>query len=182
MAFQISRNGRRKAAAAVAAAGVVAGGGLWMAGGATAQSDTMKAGWPHSSGAASTAHARAGTQGADLVVRTVETRSHNVDLGRSGETPGDFFLFEERAYKAGTQNVIGRDAARCELGITTFQCGATLKVFGKGKIVVDGALFGENDNKLVITGGTGRYAGVGGEMRIGDGPGNASTLAFYFTR
>jgi hypothetical protein len=116
------------------------------------------------------------------VVQTKEVRADNVDVGRKGDSPGDFFVFEERAYKPGTQTVIGRDAARCEMDIRTFQCGATLQVFGEGKIVVDGALFADKDNLFAITGGTGSYAGVGGTMRALDGPGNSSTLVFNFTR
>ena len=180
MALQMSKNARRMAAAAVAVAGVVAVGSLSMAGGATAKGDHMRVGWPRTGGGVSSARATAGAQGADLVVRAVQTRGRDIDLGRAGESPGDFNLFEERLYKPGTHNVVGRDTARCELGITTIQCDATFKILGNGKIVIAGALFADQDNTLVITGGTGRYAGLGGSMRFFDGPGNSTRLAFYF--
>jgi allene oxide cyclase len=173
---------RRKAAAAVVIASVVAGGAVSMAGGATAESATTEAGWPGASAGASSAPASASARGADLVVQTRETRAAGVDLGEAGDSPGDFFHFEERAYRPGTQDVIGRDAVRCELGIRTFQCVATIKVFGKGKIVVEGALFGEQDSSIAITGGTGRYSGVGGTLHLLEGAGGSSLLAFHFRR
>jgi hypothetical protein len=68
------------------------------------------------------------------------------------------------------------------LGIRAFHCSGTINIKGRGKIVIDGALMGERDNTLVITGGTRRFAGVGGTLRVLDGPGGSELLAFDFVR
>ncbi len=182
MSMQLSVQRGRKAAVALAVAGVVVGGGLSMAGGATAGSGELDAGWPHASGSGSSARMSAREHGADLVLRGVEVRAAEVDLGEAGMSAGDFFHFEERFHRPGSREIIGKGAARCEVGVRTFHCAGTVKIFGKGKIVVEGALFGREENRIPITGGTGDYAGVGGTMRPFSGPDESSRLVFFFSR
>jgi hypothetical protein len=131
--------------------------------------------------AGSLARASHGARGADLVVRTEEVRAAGVDLDPAGDSPGDFFHFEEIAYEPGTDRIVGRDAVRCELGIRAFHCTGTLRINGKGKIVIDGALLGEQDDKLAITGGTGRFAGVGGTLTVIESE-EVTLLSFNFVR
>lgn len=172
---------RHRVALAVTVGGLVAGGAFLAAGGASAGSGETEAGWPGGMSAGSLARASDGAQGADLVVQTEEVRAAGVDLDPAGESPGDFFHFEEIAYKPGTDRIVGRDAVRCELGIRSFHCTGTLRIKGEGKIVIDGALFGERDTKLAITGGTGRFAGVGGTLSVSESDG-ATLLSFDFVR
>lgn len=170
----------RIAAIVVAAASVVGGGAFAMAGGASAESGATRVGWPVSSSAGPSAQAAASR--ADLVVRTREVRGAGVDLDPAGDSPGDFFHFEEIAFQPGTNRVVGRDAVRCELGIRSFSCTGTIRINGKGKIVIDGALFGFRGLTFAITGGTGRYAGVGGTLHVMEGAGGSTLLAFDFVR
>ena len=168
----------------LAVAGVVAGGSLSLAGGATAEGNGLEAGWPQARGPVSSARMSALAHGADLAVRTEEVRDAFafVDVGEPGESTGDFVHFEERLHHPRSEEVVGRAAVRCEMGVRTFTCSATLKIFGEGKIVVESATFGERDNKFAITGGTGSYAGLGGTLRPIEGPDGGTRLVLFFDR
>ena len=174
------RGHRIRAGAVVATTGLVVGGVIWTAGGASTGAEQSDGGWPVAASVASAAGTTAGPR-ADLVVTTREIRSAGVDLEPRGDSPGDFFHFEELLFRPGTNRVIGRDAVRCELGIRTFQCNATIRINGKGKIVIDGALMSESDNVIPVTGGTGRFAGVGGTLRVLES-GARTRLVFDFVR
>jgi len=181
MSMQSTVRRSRKAAIALAAAGVVAGGSLSLAGGATAGDGGIEAGWPQASGSVSASRLSARAHGADLVVLSTQVRDETVDVGEAGESTGDVGHFEERLHQPGSDKVVGRDAAQCEIGIRSFKCSATFKIFGKGKIIVEGAVFSGRDNKFAITGGTGDYAGVGGTFRPFNEPDGTSRLVFFFT-
>ena len=101
-----------------------------------------------------------------LTVVAEVDREVEVDIGDAGESTGDFFVTEQTVYQSGGGKVIGEDVVRCELGIRTFNCEATLKLDGRGKIRVAGAFFGARDNAVPITGGTGNFSGVGGQLKV----------------
>jgi len=103
-----------------------------------------------------------------------------VDLAPAGDSAGDFFISEARIFDR--SRLVGKDAVRCELGLRTFTCEATLLVNGKGKIRVAGTLFAEQDNVLPVTGGTDAYEGVGGQLTIFNLPGGRTALVFHLTR
>jgi hypothetical protein len=172
-------------ALALLAGGAIATGGLWSAEGST--SGSAHHGWPVAASrtpAADLHAARAATKRGVLTVLEVDNPKHDtfVDVGASGESPGDYFLFENKLMTPDGSRQVGRDSGRCTLGIGTFSCDATAKIFGKGKIVVSGALFSENDNRIAITGGTGAYRTAHGQLVIDDlGNGN-TVLAFHVIR
>lgn len=175
---------KRTLIAAVAAVALVAGGGLWVATGSAASAgDSGLRGWPGSkasaAGEVSAAAEKAGGRHT-LVIYTRELRGAGVDVGRRGESPGDYFVFEEAAYNRSGKR-IGADSVRCMLMVRTFRCDGTIRIWGTGKIDVSGSFFWERDNRIPITGGTGRYAGAGGTLRVFDEPGGRSRLEFHFT-
>jgi hypothetical protein len=55
-------------------------------------------------------------------------------------------------------------------------------VFGKGKVVVYGASFAHSATVLAVSGGTGIYKGVGGQLNVADEAHGNSLLAFEITR
>jgi hypothetical protein len=120
--------------------------------------------------------------GQTLTLVTREVRGAEIDIPPAGFGPGDFFLFEEDAFDRSGAQRIGRDSGRCELGLRTFTCEATLQVFGKGKIRVASSLFSEGDNVLPVTGGSGAYQGVGGEVSVFDLANGRSVLVFHLVR
>jgi len=125
--------------------------------------------------------ARAG-QTLILVAGSSTGREAEVDLPPRGESSGDFFLFEGRVFDRSGARAVGLYAGRCELGVRTFTCEVTVRVDGKGKIRVDGTLFSPRDSVLPVTGGTGAYHGVGGEVTVFDLPRGRTALVFHLVR
>ncbi len=156
-------------------AGVLTTGAVWFgAGGASAGSGEEQFGWP---GRAVTSMAEvqrmsssaAAARGDDstLIVVGREVRAAEVDLGREGFSPGDFFIFEEKVFDNTRTERIGRDSVRCEAGVgRTFTCEATLRFNGQGKIRAAGTLFRRTDNVIPVTGGTRDFRGVGGSLQF----------------
>ncbi len=120
--------------------------------------------------------------GQTLIVIERPGSEAGVDVPPKGYSPGDFFLFEGRLFDRTGSRLVGRDSVRCEAGIRAFTCEATGVIYGKGKIRVAGTFFTERDNVLPVTGGTGAYQGVGGELTVFDLPRGASVLVFHLVR
>jgi len=132
--------------------------------------------------AAAKAVAAASDDSRHLVVIARTLRERGVDLPPSGESTGDVFFFEEAIWNRARTKRIGTTAAECQLGIRTFNCEGTLLLFGRGKIQVDGNFFADRDSVIPVTGGTGHFAGVGGQMVITDLAGGASRYHLLLTR
>lgn len=134
--------------------------------------------WPVAAapGAAKAAAQAARAAGSDMIrVREVTVRGRDIDVGRAGESPGDYFVFESRLTHKGVQ--VGRDSVRCMLGIRTFTCEGTFLMAGRGKIAVAGTLFSDgSDFRLPVIGGTGAFKGARGQMTVEEG--RATFLAF----
>jgi hypothetical protein len=183
----------RRGVAALAAGAVVLGVGAAVASGndaSTVVERATKGGWP-GRGVASVAEAErlAGVAGSKaetliLVARTV--READVDLPPENApdefSPGDFFLFEDRLFNSSGTRPVGRDSGRCEGSIQTFTCEATAQIVGKGKIRVAGSLFSESDAVFPVTGGTGAYEGVGGQISVFDQADGSTLLVFHLVR
>ena len=103
-----------------------------------------------------------------LTVRWEQVGFKAVDLGPKGDSPGDFFLFSQKWRNEAGTRVIGRALARCEIGLPPSRrtCEVTGNLDGRGKIRMGGTFFGEQDLTGVITGGTGDFLGVGGEVQL----------------
>jgi hypothetical protein len=61
---------------------------------------------------------------------------------------------------------VGKDAVECRFGIRTLNCSGTLLLFGRGKIQVEGAFLSESDAVIPVTGGSGQFADVDGQMFV----------------
>src|SRR4051794_16731190 len=173
-------NTRTKIAALACAVLMPAGLVVAMNGSADASS-AKHHGWPSSTKMSSAqiakqANAKEGTHVFTVIEH--EVRSADVDTGDPGESPGDYFLFESRLRNPHTGNVVGVDSGKCMIAIRTFVCDATARINGKGKIVVYGALFRENDGVLPITGGTGVYRDASGQLYVTDLPNGDTRLTF----
>ncbi len=113
-----------------------------------------------------------------LIVVTRQVRGAGVDVGAEGDSPGDFFIFEEKVFNSTGGNPIGRDSIRCELGLRTFTCEGTIRINGRGKLRVAGTLFRPKDNVVPVTGGTRDFRGVGGTLKVYDLPNRETVLVF----
>ncbi|QIK66654.1 hypothetical protein G7072_10160 [Nocardioides sp. HDW12B] len=125
------------------------------------------------------APADAGEVAPDLQVTAKPWTEYFVDNGPRGESPGDTFGFTEKLFQRGER--VGRDAVECTIKRVTrqsftMQCVGTLTLRGRGQITIQGAItFSETSGdsfSLAVTGGTGEFRGVNGEMVVveRDGP------------
>jgi hypothetical protein len=159
---------------AIALAAVAA---VAMAAGSSSTSSTLKWG---TAGDANAASADATPKGMHrLVVYTTLVRDTFIDVGEAGESAGDMDIFEDRVWNRSRTRVIGRGSAECTLRITTVSCNGSIWLRGRGSLQVNGVLF--DGRGFPVTGGTGRFAGAGGQMMpvpVGDG---TTRLVFLLT-
>ncbi len=89
-----------------------------------------------------------------------------IDLGAPGDSLGDSLAFGNQVFNAANTKKVGRDQGSCirvKVG-KAWECSWTT-FLKDGQIVVQGPFFDDgSDSTLAITGGTGKYAGVRGEM------------------
>jgi allene oxide cyclase len=103
------------------------------------------------------------------VIRVVEhaTSDAVTDTGASGDSAGDLLTFANKIYDAANRNEIGSDQGFCirtEVG-KSWECYWTLTLAG-GQITVEGPFLDKGDSVLAVTGGTGKYAGARGQMKL----------------
>lgn len=102
------------------------------------------------------------------------------DTGPVGDSPGDVLAFANPIFDAKNAKKIGSDTGSCvrtAVGVS-YECSWTTSLPG-GSIVVSGPFLDAGDSTLAVTGGTGRYRGASGEMRLH--PRDAAGSAFDFT-
>jgi Allene oxide cyclase barrel like domain len=113
-----------------------------------------------------------------LKLTAEEVQSEFLDLGTPGPIPslGDELIFSETLFKRGRE--VGVSAVDCTVkqsvppyDVAIFHCVATLKLFKKGQITLQGLIEvqGEDDPgpfKVAITGGTGKFRCACGEAIV----------------
>ena len=118
--------------------------------------------------AAASASAGAASAGpATVAVVERATTNRIVDVGTPGDSEGDVLTFHNDLYDAANQIQVGRDNGWCVRVIpgSTWECLWT-SIFAGGQITVEGPFLDEGDSVNAITGGTGVYAGIRGEMKL----------------
>ena len=90
-----------------------------------------------------------------------------VDLGAKGDSAGDLLTFSNPVYDAANKTKLGSDQGYCVRVVVgkSWECFWTLILAG-GEITVEGPFYDTSDSVLVITGGTGKYAGAKGAMKL----------------
>ncbi len=89
------------------------------------------------------------------------------DTGESGDTAGDVLTFANEVYDQANATKVGSDSGWCirtAVGVG-WECAWTLTL-ADGQIMVSGPFLDGGDSVLAVTGGTGAYAGAGGEMAL----------------
>jgi len=89
------------------------------------------------------------------------------DTGAPGDTAGDLLTFVNPVYDAANAKQVGTDQGYCvrtEVG-RSWECFWTISL-ADGQITVEGPFLDKGDSVLAITGGTGRYAGARGQMKL----------------
>jgi len=109
--------------------------------------------------------AAADAQNLKLVERA--TTDTVTDVGDEDDSVGDILTFANAVYDEQNKNQVGTDNGWCvrtAVG-TAWECFWTLTL-KDGQITVEGPFLDAGDSVLAVTGGTGAYAGVKGEMTL----------------
>lgn len=103
-----------------------------------------------------------------------------VDLGAKGDSVGDLLVFANKVYDAGNKAQVGTDQGYCVRTIVgkSWECFWTLTLTA-GQITVEGPFLDTGDSLMVVTGGTGKYAGAKGSMKLH--PRDATPTGYDFT-
>jgi allene oxide cyclase len=90
-----------------------------------------------------------------------------VDLGPKGDSAGDLLTFANPVYDAANKTQLGTDQGYCVRVVVgkSWECFWTLILAG-GEITVEGPFYDSGDSTMVVTGGTGKYAGAKGAMKL----------------
>lgn len=91
-----------------------------------------------------------------------------VDVGPKGDSVGDLLPFANPVFDAADKHKAGSDNGNCIRTVvgTAYECNWTTSLTG-GQITVEGPFYDSGaDSMLAITGGTGIYKNVHGEMRL----------------
>ena len=103
-----------------------------------------------------------------------------VDLGAKGDSTGDLLVFANKIYDSGNKAAVGSDQGYCVRTIVgkSWECFWTL-MLKDGQITVEGPFMDTGDSLMTITGGTGKYAGDKGSMKLH--PRDATPTGYDFT-
>jgi hypothetical protein len=115
-----------------------------------------------------------------LVVVERPVGETTVDLGAKGDSIGDLLVFANKVYDASNKNQVGSDQGYCVRTVVgkSWECFWTLTL-KEGQITVEGPFMDAGDSLLVITGGSGKYAGARGSMKLH--PRDATPTGYDFT-
>jgi allene oxide cyclase len=104
-----------------------------------------------------------------------------VDLGAKGDSVGDLLTFANPVYDATNKTKLGTDQGYCirvSVG-KSWECFWTLTL-KDGQITVEGPFYDSSDSVLVVTGGTGKYAGAKGDMKLHSRDAKGSAYDFVY--
>jgi allene oxide cyclase len=121
----------------------------------------------------------AASAGERLQVVERATTDTTVDLGAKGDSVGDLLTFANPIYDAANKTKLGSDQGYCVRVVVgkSWECFWTLMLAG-GQITVEGPFLDTGDSVLVVTGGTGKYAGAKGDLKLH--PRDAKSTAYDF--
>jgi len=103
-----------------------------------------------------------------------------IDTGDAGDSVGDIHVFDQPLLDEAHRR-IGNNSGICirtRLG-HSFQCQWTL-TFEDGTVQVTGREFEQGESWITIVGGTGKYAGISGEMKSVNNDDGTFTQTLYY--
>ena len=107
------------------------------------------------------------------------------DTGAAGDSAGDILTFANEIYDQANAELLGHNNGWCVRTVVgkAWECFWTVSL-KDGQITVAGPFLDAGDSVLSITGGTGAYAGVGGEMALHarDAQGSAYDFVYKIMR
>ncbi len=115
------------------------------------------------------------------VVERAETDATHVRGGNAPDNVGDMLTFTNPIFDSANTGRLGSDQGFCVRLVVgkTYECHFTV-LLHQGELVVDGPFYDSADSVMAVTGGTGAYAGVRGEMKLHARDAQASAFDFTF--
>lgn len=119
--------------------------------------------------------------GANFTVVEHAVTDVTADTGPSGDSVGDVLAFANPVYNAANKTKVGSDNGSCVRTVAgaAYECTWTTTLSG-GSLVVSGPFYDAKDSTLAITGGTGKYEGAHGQMRLHARDAKGSAYDFVF--
>jgi len=104
-----------------------------------------------------------------LIEHAVNENTVHVGAGAKGDSLGDLIVFANPVNDATDKTQAGTDNGYCVRVVVgkSWECFWTLKL-KDGMITIEGPFYDTGDSVFVITGGTGKYAGAQGQMKLHD--------------
>jgi allene oxide cyclase len=105
--------------------------------------------------------------GERLTVVERPTDETTVDLGAKGDAIGDLLVFANPVFDAANKVQVGTDQGYCVRTVVgkSWECFWTL-ILKQGLITVEGPFYDTGDSTFVVTGGSGKYFGAKGSMKL----------------
>jgi hypothetical protein len=104
-----------------------------------------------------------------------------LDLGAKGDSVGDLLTWGNPIFDAANKTQIGTDQGYCVRVVVgkSWECTWTT-LLKDGQIMVEGPFYDDKDSIFAIIGGTGKYAGAHGSMKLHARDAKASSYQFIF--
>jgi len=120
----------------------------------------------------------AGAEQIKVVERAVTDAT--LDLGAKGDSAGDLLTWVNPLYDAANKTQVGSDQGYCvRVGVgKSWECNWT-NLLKDGQITVAGVFMDAGDSTLVVTGGSGKYVGAKGTLKLH--PRDAKSTSYDFT-
>jgi allene oxide cyclase len=114
-----------------------------------------------------------------VVERPVGETTFHVGGGKV-DSLGDLLVFANKVYDSSNKTQLGSDQGYCVRTVVgkSWECVLTLMLKG-GNITIGGPFLDEGDSLFAITGGTGKYVGAKGTMKLH--PRDATPTGYDFT-
>jgi len=104
-----------------------------------------------------------------------------IDLGPKGDSVGDLLTFANPIFDAANKVQLGTDQGYCirvAVG-KSWECFWTL-ILKDGQITVEGPFYDAADSVMVVTGGSGKYAGAKGSMKLHSRDAKSTSYDFVY--
>ncbi len=121
-----------------------------------------------------------------LAAERIEVVEHadtdaTLDLGAKGDSVGDLLTWSNPLFDAANKSKVGSDQGYCvrvSVG-KSWECSWT-NMLKDGQIMVEGAFWDDKDSLLTIIGGTGKYVGAKGTLKLHSRDAKATAYQFIF--
>jgi allene oxide cyclase len=102
-----------------------------------------------------------------LTVVEHPTDEKTINLSGKSDAIGDLLVFANPVFDAANKTQVGSDQGYCVRVVVgkSWECFWTL-VLKEGLITVEGPFYDTGDSTFVVTGGSGKYAGAKGSMKL----------------